>query len=61
MTSKYLVPLRLSPSDGLCGSYPSKPDRIIISGLPTIHPEPRLSLPTTPFPANFGVADVHRM
>ena len=24
---------------GLCGSYPSKPDRLIISGLPTTRPE----------------------
>ena len=25
--------------NGLCGSYSSKPERTISSGLPTIHPE----------------------
>jgi hypothetical protein len=25
--------------NGLCGSYPTKPDRIITSGLPTTRPE----------------------
>jgi len=35
--------------DGLCGSYSSKPERTISSGLPTIHPESDLGLLTTPF------------
>ena len=43
------------PVDGLCGTYPSKSDRIITSGLPTNRPEPHFApynfIPRSIFPA----------